>query len=180
MVKYHISSCFFHIYSYCFSYCAIDFTAAYLSGPSSLVSLTKMEAKFLRLTSDLKMSTNQADAVSRCIKQGRNRNVLIKHVFFMFFMNFSCFFFIFLTCCQVSDVAAQQHEGPLRGQYPRIAQHNGCAPRRGSKWAIHGPPDNPSCRSRVYGKFLIKHQLFLINTCSTGRFMERLCHDSAC
>ena len=103
-----------------------------------------------------------------------------KVMFFHVFMNFSCFFFIFLTCCQVSDVAAQQHEGPLRGKYPRIAQHNGCAPRRGSKWAIHGPPDNPSCRSRFYGKFLIKHQLFLINTCSTGRFMERLCHDSAC
>jgi hypothetical protein len=62
------------------------FAAAYFSGPASVVSLTTIEARFLRLTSDLKLSTNQADAVSRCAQQGKNRNILMKDELFSGFI----------------------------------------------------------------------------------------------
>ena len=41
----------------------------YTPGPGSVPNLSVMEARFLRLASDLKLSTSQADGVARYIQQ---------------------------------------------------------------------------------------------------------------
>ena len=58
------------MFSLNFLFIALYFHAEYSPGHGRLPDLSKMEAKFLRLSTDLKLSTTQADAVSRCTRNG--------------------------------------------------------------------------------------------------------------
>ena len=74
------------MFSLNFLFIAIYFHAEYSPGHGRLPDLSKMEAKFLRLSTDLKLSTTQADAVSRCMRNEHHHKNL------SFFKLISCFF----------------------------------------------------------------------------------------
>jgi hypothetical protein len=56
------------MFSLNFLFIALYHHPEYSPGNGHLPELTHMEANFLRLSTDLKLSTTQADAVSRCIR----------------------------------------------------------------------------------------------------------------
>ena len=74
------------VFSLNFLFISLYFHAEYSPGHGRLPDLSKMEAKFLRLSAALKLSTTQADAVSRCMKNEH------QHKNLSFFKLISCFF----------------------------------------------------------------------------------------